>query len=205
MRAVRCPRAPGRERLPPGAAGRRRHRDRSGCSIPVPERAGQRRRRDGSTRRRPSTHVGSTRRREAPCAGTAVSNRFGMTEAPLRLRRALGEAPTRWPVVRISSRRGLCHAGGSRCKPLFPGLQLGPPVWLPLARREEVTAVPHVPLISEAAPGAGGARVPLVGRHRRMPVALADRTMPWWERGRVAGHADRDRAGGRGSEAAGPA
>jgi hypothetical protein len=48
----------------------------------------------------------------------------------------------------ISSRRGFIPAG--------------PPVWLPQARREETTAVPRLPLISESVPGPGSARVLVV-------------------------------------------
>lgn len=56
-----------------------------------------------------------------------------------------------WPRSALSSNLAVrvhrCWAGGSGVKPLFPGLQLGPPIWLPLARREEITTTPHVPRI----------------------------------------------------------
>ena len=45
----------------------------------------------------------------------------------------------------LAARVHPCRAGGSGRRPLFPGLRLGPPVWLPLARREEITAVPRSP------------------------------------------------------------
>ncbi len=41
-------------------------------------------------------------------------------------------------------------------------IPVGPSVWLPLARREEITAVRRSSVIFEAAPGPGSARVPVV-------------------------------------------
>jgi len=41
-------------------------------------------------------------------------------------------------------------------------LHVGSPIWLRLARRADITAVTHLPLISAVVPGPGSARVRVV-------------------------------------------
>jgi hypothetical protein len=55
-------------------------------------------------------------------------------------------------------------------------LQPGPLVWLPSTRREEITTCLDIPMISEAVPGPGGARVLfLPTRDSRQPSSASRR------------------------------
>lgn len=115
--------------------------------------------------------------------------------------------PVSTPEAVISSRRGLVPAGA-----VVRGASHSVPACSPGRRsgclRRAVRRSPPAarPLISErcrvrAAPGVLVVRV----RRRDAGRLWRDRTSTVGERGRVAGHAGRDRAGGRGSESAGPA